>query len=430
MYHIGLDRFYCLNADDFVGVDYASEGVPGFSYAWMFYFVWEGPFLSHIIQGLLMASVAAGMPPFVGLLVVKIAIVFSSMILLQALSARFNFEWSRQETWLAALIFNLCLYLISPEQSQIWHWLIGTVYLVPLIFLQLGAAALLSNRIWLAILPLAFVMQSRATYAVLIFGFIVLLAALNYWKKADNRKQWIVLSVFLLFFLAIYLVAPGNYVRMSEHGHAPKFLFQQFKSGLQNLFISYNIAKMDRVLLGLIAALPLIGASVSIPRPKKGWIWAIPAVFYGGFAIAHEALFVFVTGYSEWERVLSMHSFLFLITVSVYAFWFLGLVNKQWQVRVWPFSIIGILGLSFHLFKGFGIELQAGQQLKSAYDNRMETILAHKEMGDTLYIEPMNYEGILYFEDFSEDPDHWINRDFEKAYDLEFKVAIKKQDEQ
>jgi hypothetical protein len=217
---------------------------------------------------------------------------------------------------------------------------------------------------------------------------------------------------------------------MSEHGHAPKFLFQQFKSGLQNLFISYNIAKMDRVLLGLIAALPLIGASVSIPRPKKGWIWAIPAVFYGGFAIAHEALFVFVTGYREWERVLSMHSFLFLITVSVYAFWFLGLVNKQWQVRVWPFSIIGILGLSFHLFKGFGIELQAGQQLKSAYDNRMETILAHKEMGDTLYIEPMNYEGILYFEDCSEDPDHWINRDFEKAYDLDFKVAIKKQDEQ
>ena len=432
-YHVGLDRFYCLSADDFAGIDYASEGIPGLGYAWRFYLGWEGPFLSMVVQGLLMGSVAAGMPPFIGLLIVKLALVLSTVILLRATSTRFKIEWSWQEIWLAALIFNVCLYLISPEPSQIWHWLIGTVYLVPLIFLQLGTAALLVNRFWLAIIPFAFVMQSRATYAVLIFGFLWLLAIFNWWKKSENRRQWMFLLIFLLVFLAIYLVAPGNYVRVVEQGIDTSisftFLLTQFRIGLQNLLVSYNIAKMDRVLLGLMAVLPIVGLSASVPRPKEAWFWLIPVVLYLGFAIAHETLFVYITGYREWTRVLSLHSFLFLSTMFIYGFWSFSYVPVSWKKNLQYASIIAIGGLLFQFFNDFGHQLEIGKELKTKYDARMAYILDYRGVADTFYVQPMNYEGILYFEDFSEDPDNWINKDFVKAYNLDFKVALKKQDE-
>lgn len=430
-YHFFLDRYYCLSADDFAGIAYASKGIPGFGYAWRFYLGWEGPFLGMIIQGLLMWLVAVGMPPFIGLLVIKGALTGSTMVLLSAISQRFGLKWSKQRAWLVAVLFNICLYLISPDKSEIWHWLIGTVvYLVPLIFLQLGTAALLKNKFWWAIAALAFVMQSRATYAVLGFGFIVLLTMLFWWKKAENRKQWLLLSAFLLLFLALYLIAPGNYVRLKEHGNAFPFLITQFKIGLQNLFVSYNIAKMDRVLLALLAVLPWVGFQGNIPRPKQVWQWGTPAVLYVGFAIAHEALFVYITGWREWTRVLSLHSFLFLSMVVVYGFWVFSFVSVSWKKYMQAASLIGVVGLFFHLFIGFGNELQMGKEFKTSYDARMISILEHKSIGDTLYIEPINYNGILYFEDFSEDPNHWINKDFAKAYKLDFKVALKQQDDQ
>jgi len=73
---------------------------------------------------------------------------------------------------------------------------------------------------------------------------------------------------------------------------------------------------------------------------------------------------------------------------------------------------------------GFTSQLQQGQELRTKYLNRLEVISSHTGVGDTLYVKPMNYNGLLYFSDFSTDPDNWINKDFRKAYDFEFKIAI------
>lgn len=422
-YHLAIDRWYCLTADDYAGIEYASKGLPGIGYAWQYYMHWEGPFLSFFVQGLLMRLVWLGMPPVVIFIVSKIAFCASSLVLLTAISKRFELNFPLPVRVLFALIFGTTLYIISPNQPEIWHWLIGSEYLTFLIYLQMGAAALISNRPILAILPLAFVMQSRATYAVLTFGVVFLTSVWCFVTKAERLRQWVWLTAFLLAFLVIYLVAPGNYVRLEDHGRSLPDLFNQFQMGLQNLFVSYNIAKIDIVLLGLLAFLPLIGPSAVVPRPRKIWQWAIPVMIYIGFAVAHEMLFVYITGYSEWTRVLSLHSFLFLAASFIYGFWLLGLVGQQWRNRLWPLSIIGVIGLSFHLFNGFGTELEKAKELKVSYGKQMETIFAHTERGDTLYIKPLNYSGILYFEDFSENPDYWINHDFTRAYGLDFKVA-------
>jgi hypothetical protein len=276
---------------------------------------------------------------------------------------------------------------------------------------------------------LAFVMQSRATYAVLAFGFIAAVTMFNWWRGSEDRKKWLLLSAFLFLFLALYLIAPGNYMRMKPHGNALPFLITQFKIGLQNLFVSYNIAKMDRVFLGLLTVLPWVGFQEKILRPKQLWQWCIPALLYVGFAVAHEILFVYITGWREWTRVLSLHSFLFLSMMFVYGFWMFTFVPVSWKKSLQLASFIGIVGLLFQLFSGFGRQLEMGKDFKDRYDARMITIVEHQGIGDTLYVQPMNYAGILYFSDFSEDPDNWINKDFIKAYELDFKVALIKQDE-
>ena len=428
VYHVFLDQYYCLSADDFAGIDYASQGIPGLSLAWHFYFAWEGPFLNHFIHGLLMWLVSIGVPPILVLGLVKVSMIGSCLVLMSAVSTRFYLNWDRQQAIFSALVFTLVLYIISPEQTQIWHWLTGMVYLYPLIFLMLGFAAVLRKRFWWAIAALAFVMQSRATYAVLIFGFVVLLTMFYWWKKEENRKQWVLLSAFLFLFLALYLIAPGNYVRTEEQGG--NFSVVQFKMGLRNLFISFNIAKIDRVLLGLLAVLPWAGFRQKKPKPKQLWQWAIPFVLYVGFAIVHETLFVSITGCREWERVLSLHSFLFLSMMFVYGFWIFSFVPASWKKTIQFASVIGIVGLLFKLYTGFGYQLEMGKELKINYDARMVSITNYEGIGDTLYVKPLVYKGILYFEDFSENPDWWINYDFQKANELNFKVATEKQHEQ
>lgn len=425
LYHLLLDQYYCLSADDFAGIDYASKGFPGLGYAWRFYFGWEGPFLSLVIQGLLMWAVSVGVPPVVVLFTIKFSLLLSTFSLITSITKFFDLNWSRSQQALIVLVFQIALYLISPNKSEIWHWLIGTVYLTPLIFLQLGIALLLQGRFLLALMPLAVVMQSRATYSVLIFGFIAVTCLVSIVLKWKNRKQWIILCVGMFVSLLIYLSAPGNYVRMTEHGKSISFMISQFRTGLQNLVVSYNLAKLDRVMLALMVVLPVLGGLSGFPRPKKALVWSVPALLYLVFIVAHELMFVLITGYCEWTRVLSLHAFLFVSMASVYGMWFYSMIPSRIRSKLVPISILGVFGLLMRLYFGYPTELRAAKLLNHAYENRMGVILEHQGKGDTLYVEPVNYEGVLYFEDFSKNPDNWINEDFRKAYGLDFKIALK-----
>ncbi|MCF8275490.1 MAG: hypothetical protein K9J17_02055 [Flavobacteriales bacterium] len=425
LYHLGLDQYYCLSADDFAGIDNSIHGIPGLSHAWHFYWNWEGPFLSHFINGLILWTVSFGAAPMIVFMLVKLALLGSTALLIRSVFIRFQCSLSWSKSWLVAITFNIILYLISPNKSEIWHWLTGTLYLVPLICLQLGAAAIMRDKLLLSVVPFAVVMQSKVTYAVLVFGFLVLLTALTWILNSDNRKRALFCLTALFLFLAAYIVAPGNYVRLTDHGKSNEELLWQFIIGLYNLFISFNLAKLDRVILGLLIGIPILGTKTKLLRPSKFWYWLVPVFLYLGFSVMHEVLFVSITGCREWTRVLSLHSYLFLVMVFVYGVWLFGLIPEKWQLKIWPASVIGVVGMCLHLFNGHHVQLQMGEELKSNYDSRMATIMKHEEIGDTLYVEPMNYEGVLYFQDFSEDPGNWINKDFTKAHEIDFEIALK-----
>jgi hypothetical protein len=423
MFFAFIEQYYCPSADDFSGIMYASEGAPGFSYANQFYLNWEGPYLSQFLMGLLIrifiitgsTSLVLGIP--------KLALILAASVFVRSLGARLNLGWSWSQSCLSAVVFTLSLYLISPTQSEIWHWLIGAVYLWPVIYALLASALILRGRLYLASIPVAFLMHSRITYGALILGALILFTASQYLRKSVDRKGWLIISLVAFFSLLVYVVAPGNYVRLSEHGNTLPFMISQFKVGISNLLFSYNLAKIDRVVILLLTIAPILLRSHSIVKKRLNWHLFIPAAAYLGFVVSHGVLFVVLTGYCEWTRVLSFHSFLFLMCCLFYGFILYGLIPSALRKRGWPLSFFGIIGLLLYLQSGYKSEVLAGQELQYEYSERMKEIKSHLGEGDTLMIKKINYSGVLYFEDFSEDPDHWINKDFAKAYDLKFKIA-------
>ncbi len=424
VFHLLLDRYYRLSADDFSGIDYAMQGIPGLGYAWRFYFNWEGSFLAVLLQGLLMYCIAMGIPAVFLFALVKSAMIGAGYALLSAVSDRFRLNWTRAARLSAATASAMALYLISSEPSQIWHWAIGATYLYPIIMFQLGVTLLLRDRIFYAVVPFAFVAQSRATYAVIFFGALFLLTAYQWVSGNPKKRDWTILCTLIFIFLVTYLVAPGNFVRMKDTQFEPAHLIGQFTRGLENLFVSYNMAKLDRVFLAALAMMPLLNGFPKSLLPGKRWHWFVPAILYLVFAVTHELLFVYITGYCEWPRVLSLHSFLFLSTCLIYGLWLGERLLQHASALRRTLGYIGILGLLVYLLSDVGWQLDAAERFSMQYDRRMETILDYAG-NDTLIIDPIIYDGALYFKDFSEDPDHWINKDFRKAYDLDFKVAVR-----
>jgi len=421
-----IEQYYCPSADDFSGIQYASVGIPGISYASQFYMNWEGPYLSQLLMGLLMRLFIVTQSAALTLSIAKLALILTSALFVKSVSDRFNMGWTWAKALISAVLFVLSLYLVSPSQSEIWHWLIGSVYLLPLIYFLLAGSFIIQNRFYMACVPVAFLMQSRITYAVLLLFAIGIYTVILQLQKSDSRRGWLGLFLVGAISLVVYVVAPGNYVRLSEHGNTVAFMFSQFKLGLTNFFISFNLAKGDRVVLLLLSIVPVLLQKRNFPRPNESWQYLIPGLVYLTFIIGHAVLFVVLTGYCEWIRVLSFHSFLFLMVCVIYGGWMYGLIPVQWRGKTRFLSLVGVLVLLYKLQIGYQEELKMAHDLHLDYHQRMELIMNHQTMNDTLYLDKINYDGVLYFEDFSADPNHWINKDFVRAYGLKFNVAVTK----
>jgi hypothetical protein len=427
-YHLAVDFYYRPNADDFSGMYYASKGFPGLSYAIRFYFEWEGPFLGMIVQGLWMRLLYMGVPGVIILCTIKFMLFASSVYMVEGI-----IEWvSGKKDWALAVlggaVITTTMYVISSEQSEIWHWVIGSVaYLHPLLFLQLAIGLLFRGKIYLAILPLAYMMESRATYAVLLFGFITLITIWAWINNLDWKKKALIMDGVLLVFLMIYIFAPGNSKRISQGGFDMEHYIHQYIMEIRNLFLSFNLAKSDRLLMGLMLLVPLAPTlSTEQFQSIKKWIF-LPGLAYIAFALAHGVLFVLATGYAAWFRVYAMHTFLFILCALFYGHLaYQMLLDKRLGIwGKWLLPLIGFVLLTASLYRHFPEYLVKGKAYSEAYDARNEKIFSYEGIGsDTLRIESLPDAGVLYYWEFSEDPNHWINKDFRTRYETEFHVAL------
>ena len=126
LFHLLVDSHYRPNADDFAGMYYASQGLPGLGYASRFYMEWEGPFMSMIVQGLWMRALFVGIQPGIIISCIKIMLLLSSIYMFNGLVQLISGKKDLAGSILMPSFVTL-LYIISSAQDEIWHWVMGTV---------------------------------------------------------------------------------------------------------------------------------------------------------------------------------------------------------------------------------------------------------------------------------------------------------------
>ena len=432
VFHLLVDSHYRPNADDFAGMFYASQGLPGIGYASRFYMEWEGPFLSMIVQGLWMRALYVGIPGGIIITTIKVLFLLSSVYAFSGLLQFLNGRKNLAVAVIAASVTTTTLYLISSSHDEIWHWVMGTVvYVHPQIALMLAFGLLLRKKFMLALLPLAYIMQSRATYAVLFLGLFTLITAISWIYKSSWRKSITLANVFLLLCFLVYLLAPGNANRMSPEGFDFAHYLHEYKREVKNVLLSFNIAKLDRILIGVLAIIPMLPNAKVLDRlPNKLWI-ATPALAYLGFVLIHAAIFVYATGYGAWHRVISMHTLLFFIVCLFYAYTtYHWLLNNQLKQKIERFTVpLAAILLMFKMYQPISNQLKSGKAFAEAYDARSEVIFSFSGgVSDTLYVNALPKPGVLHYWELSEDVGNWINDDFRVRYDIPFQVALRKEE--
>lgn len=434
LFHLLVDSHYRPNADDFAGMYYASKGLPGIGYATRFYLEWEGPYLSMIVQGLWMRALYDGVSGGLIITLIKLMLLLSSIFAYSGLQKLLNGKANYSNATIAASVTVMVLYLISSSKEDIWHWVMGTVvYVHPQIALMLTLGFLFRKKFVLALLPLAYIMQSRATYAVLFLGLVSLITAYSFITKKEWSTNAIFANIFLLGCFCVYLFAPGNANRMSSNDFDFAHYLYEYKKEIKNVIVSYNIAKLDRVVLGVLAIIPLLPVKTTPFKKNKVWWFTLPMLAYVGFILVHGLVFVYATGYGAWPRVFSMHSLLFFILCCFYGFLmfteFVPRRVKQRIINVVPALAVGLV--MFFTYKPFVSQLQQGKKFSEAYDARTERINSYEpnNASDTLFLKPLPDSGVLHFWDLSEDPSFWINDDFRMRYQIEYEIALRPQNE-
>lgn len=153
----------------------------------------------------------------------------------------------------------------------------------------------------------------------------------------------------------------------------------------------------------------------------------LPATAYLAFVFGHAATFVVATGYSAWPRVISMHTFIFLLVIGFYLWILISTVKRKISsARVWmAVSIISFVALLVKLYVPLPRQLELGSVFRRSYDERSEKIFQFRgNEEDVLLLERMPSSGILHYWEFSTDPEFWINKDFCTRYQLPFRVAL------
>lgn len=429
VFHLLVDSHYRPSADDFAGMYYASQGLPGLGYASRFYMEWEGPFMSMIVQGLWMRALFVGVPGGLIISCIKIMLLLSSTYMFSGVVQLISGKKDLAGSVLIASTFVTLLYIISSAQDEVWHWVMGTVvYTHPVIALQIGIGLLCRKKFLWAILPFAYIMQSRATYAVLFYGLSFLIVVYAWVKNLSWKKQITVANIFLLLCFLIYLLAPGNANRMSPEGFDFAHYIHEYRREVQNILISFNLAKMDRILIALLVIVPVLPVTTMFrDKPLKLW-YLLPLLAYLLFVFAHGVLFVYATGYAAWNRVFAMHTFLFVLVCGFYFYVaYTRMVSDSIKEKARHYIVpLALAFLMFKLYQPLANQLQQGKAFSEAYDERSERIFNFEGTeSDTLFIQRLPKPGVLHYWEFSEDASYWVNDDFRMRYDVEFQVALK-----
>ncbi|WP_299348424.1 DUF6056 family protein [uncultured Catenibacterium sp.] len=244
-YAVSINIF--LMGDDFMYAVFAREGC--IKSAWNYYFTGNGRWILNILDSLILKFDRYAYVIILPWLMLLFA------WLVYKLCIRITKKQSTYGFLVSLLIVSSIDISISRETI---YWITGGLnYLFPAILFLAAADIILYLReekkcvTWKKVIGGIFIIVSSTTmeqFGLMTFGCMTLLFAYDVYKKKKIEKSLILIYIMSLIGLATMLLAPGNFVRISDQAEAGQSLFIKLIDLFYMNYFSVQAAKFISVL--------------------------------------------------------------------------------------------------------------------------------------------------------------------------------------
>jgi hypothetical protein len=340
---------------------------------------------------------------------------------------------------------NLCIltitalfYFRNDIVNQAVFWLSGSGYLSLMSFLFLGIYFLLKGgtvNFTISLLLLFLFATARIHYTLATLGILFYFLL---WYFSENRKintQVLFLIIAVLLGLAIYLLAPGNYVgRLNtvpvKHLETPLTEYvKQFILSLACYFFMHFLRSLPLLILNF--SLAFIGGLKDEKNTfsKNAFMafvkFSVFAVLISWFALALVMTVIFLKHGNTRTFLFPLFITAMLMNIN---FYFLGIRFKQKFQSFSRLALpIGLIACGFFLYFFF-FDFGNLKKFSAQFDQRTESIIRakkHLTSKDTLFLTLLPYTKTLMSNEQRGEPyPQWQADYLEKYYEPSFKIKL------
>jgi hypothetical protein len=395
VYLLLIDYNIRYTLDDFWYLETLREQGGALKSSIWLYLNYEGPFL-----GFLRLCYLYYLPEFAILGITLFLHISAAWFFVSSLFVFTKTKVSRLDSWLIASTLCSALCFLCMDASCNYHWIVGTAYLCCATYVFWACGFMLRNKPWLALPFFILLMHSRINFAALVFGGYGMLFLYHYFFKRKFNKQMFYSLIIMSIAVAIYLVAPGNWVRSVTSEEIDAGL----GAGLKRLFISEYLLHLPHALVfSLAIAFVLPDEFAEKIRLKKNLLF-IPFFLVLFFSIINMTLIFLATKtFYYGNRIWLMNTIIYFAAVSYYSILVVDFTKRFIRERLKmevliPVSTVFLLLLNAYVFLNLGrINVPLAQNYARSFDDfttKIQTIKMKNE-SDTLWVPFLPNPGVL-----------------------------------
>jgi hypothetical protein len=335
-------------------------------------------------------------------------------------------------TILVSVLFMVSYYLITPDKTESWYWMTGSItYLWPT-FLGLGAVGFaladkqnIGNRAGAFLLALL-AGSGNETFGVMFLSVLVLLLLYFRLIKSKLFNNFLVVFAGAAISFAVMFFAPGNTNRLAGGGSDEMSLvgtvFYSLQKGPALLFsiVGNNIVYLLSLLTSLSAFFAMQNIAIEATDDKEELLKKL--FFILAIPVLMSVLFM-LPGYKALGRVppsrtevnLAFVVILSLIFGAMYLGQIIGKLNLSkyftYKASVAIIALVFLLSATNAFTKTVAEDIYIAKNYSVAFDELFSQLKSESMKGNdqVVIVKPLPESGLIHSQKLTNDTTHWAN---------------------
>lgn len=396
------------------------------------YFGWEGAFSNHITYQFILKLADFFNTPFVVHMLSLGCFIWASTFLIKALFGKvFQLDINLGIAFLLSTIMFGEMYYNGMSVGDVWFWMVGQwAYVFNFSLILLLISGVISGRIkHVGLLFAAGVIITgyRINFNALLFVTIFLVMIQKGGSAWLTKKQWVWLILGLIIGTTVYVIAPGNYVRLNGKESIEIFdLVGRMTASLGEIIV-FRLKRLPFTvcfLAGSLLAGTLYQKKIEIDRKKIILFFLINVVV----TLTHIVVIHVARGYNVLRSMVYVDFFWTIFWVACF-FMLGGYLNSKLKtlgtyVRLASLGCFMIAGLLSA--RRYVVDHESIQNFANNWDQREELLknLSCKS-GDEIMLEPLPASGWIHSKDLGSKGDvNYVNENMETYFNLNCKLYV------